>query len=98
FDPAAPGLAAARQPERHVDRHALGLAIRHLAVEAPAAVEVDDRVHHGRIGTVEHVVAGEGEHLPAPPELHLLEAARLPALDARTMLRELHNATPRAAP
>src|SRR5207247_1607543 len=57
-----------------------------------AALQVDDGVGGGRVRALEEVVVGEGEEPPAPRELHLLEPARVPALDADAVLRELHGA------
>src|SRR3989449_452921 len=84
--------AAERQLERHVDLDPLGLAVRELAVEPAAALQVDHRVRGGRVRTLEEIVVGEGEELPAPRELHLLEPARVRALDAHAVLRELDGA------
>src|SRR5439155_1671274 len=66
--------------------------VRDLAVEPPAALQVDHRVRGGRVRALEEIVVGEGEELPAPRELHLLEPARVRALDAYAVLRELHRA------
>src|SRR5947199_2975710 len=82
--------AAERQLERHVDLDPLGLAVRQLAVEPAAALQVDHRVRGGRVRALEEIVVGEGEELPAQRELHLLEPARVRALDAHAVLRELH--------
>src|SRR3990172_2562813 len=49
------------QLEGHADLDPLGLAVRDLAVEPPAAVEIDDGVRHGRVRALEEVVVGEGE-------------------------------------
>src|SRR5207249_8997420 len=86
-----------RQLERHVDRDALGLAVRELHVEPPATVELDDGVRDRRVRTLRQVVVREREEPAAAGEAHLLEPVRVRAFDADPVLREPHRAAPPAA-